>query len=369
LPRDILFSGISVSSATNIFIGGAGGARNVIGACGTGIFLQSSSGHVVQGNLIGTDVSGHYDLGGTGDGIDLQSCKFSILTGNLIGNNSGYGMFVQGSVSNTIQANSIGTDSTGAFALGNGKDGINLQASSAITMSVNLIEFNNGAGVNIASGSSNLISANSIFDNAGLGIDLGNDGITTNDVGDVDPGANLLQNYPVLTSAASALGTTQVQGTLNSQPNTAYRLEFFSTPSWDATGVPEGQGFLGWTNITTDGAGNGSFSVALPIALGSNSVVTATATDPGGNTSEFSFASAVSAGVQSVSLAIARNGNTEVVTWPSEAADFQLQGAGSLTLPIEWQTITNGIGDNGTWRSYVVTNGPGVTNQFFRLKK
>jgi hypothetical protein len=121
--------------------------------------------------------------------------------------------------------------------------------------------------------------------------------------------------------------------------------------------------------VTTDGSGNASFSVALTGAVASNNVVTATASDPTGNTSEFSFASAVTAGVQSVSLTIARSGSNVVVTWPSAAAGFQLQSAGSLALPIGWQTITNGINDNGTWNSYAVTNALGVTNQFFRLKK
>jgi parallel beta-helix repeat protein len=376
LPRAIAFTGISVSSATNILIGGSSpGARNVIGACGTGIFLQSSSGHLVQGNLIGTDVSGHYNLGCTSDGMDMQACSFTTIRGNLIGNNAAYGLFLQGCATNTIQGNWIGTDPTGAFVLGNGKDGINLQTSSSTTIggasvgAPNVIEFNNGVGVNILSGGSNFISANSIFDNAGLGIDLGNNGITTNDVSDVDTGANQLQNYPVLTSVLSAFGSLQVQGTLNSQSGTTYRLEFFSTPSWDATGIPEGQTYLGATNATTDGGGNAAFSVSFQVALASNTVVTATAADPAGNTSEFSFASALSFGPSSVSLAIARDGNTEVVSWPSAASAFQLQAVGSLTPPVQWQTITTGIGDDGTFRSYVVTNGVGTTNQFFRLKR
>jgi hypothetical protein len=133
--------------------------------------------------------------------------------------------------------------------------------------------------------------------------------------------------------------------------------------------MPEGQVYLGATNVTTDAGGNVSFSVLLPFAAPSNAVVTATATDPGGNTSEFSFASALTTGPQSVALSIARSGNTEIVSWPSVAAAFQLQAAGSAKSPIPWQTISNGISDNGTWKSYVVTNGPGVTNQIFRLKK
>src|SRR5204863_837014 len=140
----------------------------------------------------------------------------------------------------------------------NGSDGVNLQGSSSTIIGgsgialPNFIQFNNGAGVNVSSGASNVISANLIFDNAGLGIDLGDDGITANDVGDVDTGANQLQNYPILTSVLSAYSSTRVEGSLNSQPSTTYRLEFFATPAWDATGIPEGQVYLGATNVTTD---------------------------------------------------------------------------------------------------------------------
>jgi hypothetical protein len=35
----------------------------------------------------------------------------------------------------------------------------------------------------------------------------------------------------------------------------------------------------------------------------------------------------------------------------------------------QWQTITSGIVTLDEWKQYVVTNGPSVTNQFFRLRK
>ena len=129
----------------------------------------------------------------------------------------------------------------------------------------------------------------------GLGIDLGNDGPTLNDTGDTDIGANNLQNFPVITSAVSGGGTTTVQGPLNSKPLTEFRLEFFSNTACDPSGHGEGETFIGFTDVTTDGSGNASFMVTFPIAVPAGQLITATATDPNGNTSEFSECEVVAA--------------------------------------------------------------------------
>ncbi len=50
----------------------------------------------------------------------------------------------------------------------------------------------------------------------------------------------------------------------------------------------EGQTYIGTATVTTDGTGNATINTVLPVALGSGEDVTATATDPTGNTSEFS---------------------------------------------------------------------------------
>lgn len=57
----------------------------------------------------------------------------------------------------------------------------------------------------------------------------------------------------------------------------------------DAPGNSSSDGeLLGATTVTTDGSGNASFSVALPVSLTAGEGIRATATDPGNNTSEFS---------------------------------------------------------------------------------
>ena len=60
----------------------------------------------------------------------------------------------------------------------------------------NLVAFNSGSGVTIMSEFGNAVRGNSIFLNGALGIDLHGDGVTPNDPGDGDGGANGRQNFP-----------------------------------------------------------------------------------------------------------------------------------------------------------------------------
>jgi hypothetical protein len=121
--------------------------------------------------------------------------------------------------------------------------------------------------------------------------------VTANDDDDPDTGPNGLQNFPVLTSSASAGGSTTITGTLNSTPSTAnFRIEFFANTvcNGDTNGVAltddygEGEVFLGSTTVSTDANGDASFSVSLPVAVTDSAAISATATSPDSSTSEFS---------------------------------------------------------------------------------
>ena len=82
---------------------------------------------------------------------------------------------------------------------------------------------NNGlAGVRVNSGTGHAVLRNSIFGNGGLGIDVGTGGVTPNDAGDVDSGANNLQNFPLLAGV-----TNGVQGTLNSIADATFTVAVF----------------------------------------------------------------------------------------------------------------------------------------------
>lgn len=254
---------------------------------------------IVRGNLIGTNAGGTAAIPNLGVGVLINYSSTGNTVGgttandrNVISANGGGGVAIgNDSNNNTLQGNFIGTNSVGA-ALGNNLQGVVIIDSANNTIggpvagAGNQIAYNSQKGVDIlgASAASNRVLVNSIFSNGALGIDLNDDYVTANDAGDLDTGPNNLQNFPVLTQALPNL----ITGTLNSAANKTFTIQFFSNPACDASGYGEGKTYRGQEiNVTTDGSGNATFShIPPPIPLGE--VVTATATDPDGNTSEFS---------------------------------------------------------------------------------
>ena len=294
---------------TGVQIGGtSAAARNVIsGNNHGGIALSNSlndntvTNNVIQGNFIGTDVTGTLPLGnGNYPGISCTAWNNTIGgsaagAGNVIAANATAGISVVYAQGSTIEGNLIGTDLTGTIALGNQGPGITLQTDNVTVGGTdpgagNLIAFNAGTGV-VVTGlvAGNAIRGNSIHDNGGIGIDLNGDGATANDLGDGDTGTNNLQNFPVISSVTHGANTT-VAGVLNSTPGTTYDLDFYSSPA--CSNFPreyvQGQTYLGSGQATTDGSGNATFNVAALGATEAGARISVTATDPDGNTSEFS---------------------------------------------------------------------------------
>jgi len=310
-----------VSSNGGTLIGGnTAAARNIISGNSRGIDVASSD--VVQGNFIGTDLTGTIAVPNLNIGVLSGGATIGGLTsapgtppGNLISGNGIAGLVIF--ASSILKGNIIGADITGTHALANAA-GISIVGALNSTVggteagARNIVAFNGSlcdvfaAGV-IVSGSNaigNAILGNSIFSNGGLGIDLtvpfdGPCGITANDNCDTDIGPNNLQNYPILTSATSGGGRTAIQGSLNSAPNTAFSIEFFDNHQCHPSGNGSGETFIGSTNVTTDGNCAAPFSVTLGVNVQPGHVVTATATDSAGNTSEFSRCVPVIAGIPS----------------------------------------------------------------------
>jgi parallel beta-helix repeat protein len=271
----------------------------------SGISLYTNaSANVIAGNIIGSDVGGTVDLGNYGYGIFVQQNSDGIIgtdgdgladaaESNLISGNR-YGIYEGGSGSlthnYTVVGNLIGTQADGVSPLGNSQGGIYLQSADTFAIRENTIAHNGGDGIFLYDWTiSNTVSANSIFSNTDLGIDLQSPGgVTPNDSDDGDTGANNLQNYPVIGDVLNLPESVTIIGTLNSISDTVYTLEFFSNAVCDPSGNGEGETYLGSDIVVTDSGGDIDFTIALAAAVPEGRFVTATATDPGGNTSEFS---------------------------------------------------------------------------------
>ena len=294
------FDGIDLNGSVGCQIGGtAAGAGNVISGNpfdGISIVAAGLSSDVIQGNFIGTDVTGTVAEGNGEDGIDDVGGGNNTIggtgaAGNVIsGNGTGIGgaglvLFGSTAKNNVVAGNMIGVGLDGTTPIGNKQAGILIDGSindviGGPSVAQGNVIANNGAGnksagVFIQSGQGVEILSNSIHDNT-------NGGIT------ISPGANApdgttTQPAPVLTLAQSAAGQTEVAGTLSANP--ADRGATTTSPS--SSSPMRGPTPAGLTRVrpssdrrivTTDGNGNASFDVRLPVgtAIGYNMTATAT---------------------------------------------------------------------------------------------
>lgn len=353
--------GIFAGGMGNDTIGGTvAGARNVISGNlnNAGIFVQSSTsnGATIQGNFIGTDVTGTMSLGNAfGIWLNFGSGGNSTIGGvtaaarNIISGNRSDGIFITAfSRNNQIHGNFIGTDITGNLPLGNAGNGVKVDSSASsnrigggVSGQGNTIAFNQGNGVLITGGpdaNGNAILRNSIFSNTGLGIDLIGDGVTQNDQGDGDIGPNNIQNFPVITSITGNSSQTTITGNLNSTPSTTFSLNFYSSSVCDPSGngegaTPFGPGAVG---VATDSNGNAGFSVTLPAPLSPGHVITATATDAAGNTSEFSPCDAIGG-------RLAFSAANFVISENAHSIQITVNRTGSSSLPVSVDYATSDI--------------------------
>jgi hypothetical protein len=301
-------SGVFISGASTTLIGGeVAGAGNLISAnerSGVYILGSSSRQNQVLGNRIGTNAAGTIALGNGTQGVFVSAAINNVIGGagasarNLISGNGGSGVYIEGSgiTANEVIGNFIGTDASGTADLGNQGSGVLIEGASnnvvgGVTGGVsNRIAFNEGAGISVAAGTGNALLSNSLHSNGSLGIDLLPYGVNANDQGDGDSGANLRQNFPVISAASGVSSTVTITGTLNSTANAAFQLQFFASDVCDPSEHGEALQLLNNQpyNVTTDGAGNTSFVAIFDATLFDGQFITATATDVANNTSELS---------------------------------------------------------------------------------
>lgn len=352
------FSGVLCGGTGNIIGGTVPGARNVISANSSNGILLGGTGHLVQGNFIGTNATGLAALPNSETGIITESGPGTTIGGTVIGarnvisGNISSGIKIFDANGITVQGNFIGVGSDGitplpnsTFGAGNSVGGIFIRGGSDNLIgglpagAGNVIAFNGTLGIFVG-GLRNNIRRNSSFSNGGLGIDLiGHFGPDPNDPCDSDNGANNLQNFPLLTAATSDGIVTKLQGTLNSTANTTFTIEFFANDACDPSGFGEGQTFIGSTTVMTNASCNASFNVTLPVSVAAGRSITATATDPPGNTSEFSQCVQVQ---PAFDLCLQDESNGNVLLLNSITGEYQFTNCRGLTLTGVGMLITKG---------------------------
>ena len=216
---------------------------------------------------------------------------------NIISGNGDNGVFIcceSGTTNNLVQGNFIGTDVTGTAALANTLSGVEIDIDASgntiggSSTAANTIAFNVRDGVTMFSGTGNTVLSNSIFSNGALGIDMFPLGVTANDAGDADTGPNNLQNFAVLLSAQiDPGGSLFVRYFVDSAAvNSAkpLRIEFFIADA-DAE---EGKTLLATDSLAGLTTRLINLGNAATLGISAGDSIVSTATDASNNTSEFS---------------------------------------------------------------------------------
>ncbi|MBK6749354.1 MAG: CSLREA domain-containing protein [Acidobacteria bacterium] len=317
--------GVAIANgADNNTIGGTtADSRNVIsGNTQIGISLQPGAvpaasapfGTKIQGNYIGTNAAGTAVIPNGIMGLEISETLQTLIGGfgadmpgarNVISGNSQHGIFLRSNTLNTrISGNYIGTASDGTSPLGNIGNGIFLQRGVGRTTigglepnAGNTIAYNGKNGILMAvdAGQNNIIDPNSIFANALMGIDIGDDGHTLNDPLDADTGPNNLQNYPEIVSTQVVNDDVIVSLRVDSAPaNSAYGMNGIYIEFFKADAGSEGERFIGSTfytladyNSLAPGTKTVNLGNIYTLGILGTDMITASATDANGNTSEF----------------------------------------------------------------------------------
>jgi len=326
-------------------------------------------GNLIEGNYIGTTPDGASALGNLFAGVILfngaanNTIGGGAGAGNVVSGNFSYGFYVSdiGTSGNWIQGNNIGTDVTGSNSIPNNFDNLIIFGGTTTNFiglkpdgsgTGNRIAFSFGDGV-LVGGTNTVgisIRGNSIFSNDGLGIDLD------------DTGPNDLQNFPVITNAFGQGASTIIRGNLSSVANSTFIIDVYRNL---LAGSGEGQLYVGNVSVTTDGSGNANFSLTNNSGNFTGQYFTATATSSGGDTSEFSLAVlATNVSIASASFTgsfqSSAAGFTFALTLQTNFT-YRIQAATNLALnPIPWIDLTNFTATNSpfTFTDHTATNYP-----------
>ncbi|MBU1064461.1 T9SS type A sorting domain-containing protein [bacterium] len=347
--------GISIRNAANNVVD-----SNVSSGTYRGVEIRGnqSQQNSVTNNFIGTDKTGVNPMSTGLIGVYVsEGARNNFIgkpdNGNVIGSWQYRGVVIDSAFSNKIQGNWIGTDQGAATDLGNLNEAIHLINDAAdnfiggeASSEGNIIAYNNGIAVRIGAESGgnvaitgNAILGNQIFYN-GYGIDIDPAGVNENDPLDTDTGPNNLQNFPKLTSIDIGTNDTHIEGFLQSAASTSFRIEFFANDDLDQNNLGQGQEFIGYKNLTTDASGSATIDVHFATEITPGYYVTATATDPDYNTSEFSNPVRATSDIYFPDINVSPTTLTFSVN-PTQMLDENITIENTGNLSLDWTAATS----------------------------
>jgi parallel beta-helix repeat protein len=346
--RSVFKNALVIHSANNTIEGNSFFDSGLVGVEIFGNSYTNAGNNTIENNDIYDNVKGGISINNSesntlknnriqnndGAGITVFSVGSTYFsTGNLIEENTiidnAHGIDISGvgSFKNVVTANRIGVDSLGNIT-GNLGAGIRIYDGAAdntiggtSAFAGNVIAGNASFGIEVnntstAAPSRNTLLGNSIYFNGNLGISV--------DAFEAAP-------VPMVFVAAQSGTQTVIHGGLNGSPNTAYRIELFSSPSVGPGNASSGRTYLGFVNTHSDGGGYAGFYNLVDSLVPTGHSITATATTTDASYTKFGATSQFSK-VLSVGLQIGvAEGTSPLINL---AAHTRLAPAGALTFSL-----------------------------------
>lgn len=157
-------AGVEITTSNDNIIGASGRTTLIADNFGPGVSIISGTGNVIDGCLIGTDITGLAALGNDA-GVVIESNDNTVGTasiGNVISGNFFEGVVLSGITSGAVRNNLIGLGNDGATILGNGSYGILLDTVSGVQIEDNTVSGNGLDGLDALDSSSTSILGNVI---------------------------------------------------------------------------------------------------------------------------------------------------------------------------------------------------------------
>ncbi|MFO0804034.1 MAG: LamG-like jellyroll fold domain-containing protein [Gemmataceae bacterium] len=287
--------------------GGIGVGIALIHAFGPTTYLASPN-VVIQGNRVGTDITGMLDFGNATVGIQVEEAGAKVLD-NLVSGNGSHGILVTGTTATgiAVSGNRVGVAADGTTPLGNTGAGIvvnsqnnTIGGSPADTNPAlgNVVARNSGGGI-LVTATGNTIRFNEAYDNTGFNITV-----------NTTPAA---PDTPYVDRAVNNPAGLRVIGSITAAPFTTVTIDFYE----QAGATAESRRYLGSLSVPVLATGISQFDTTLlGVYVASGRSVVGMTTSPDGSTSVISFAAAAQTALEAnlTAPASVREGTPVAVT-------------------------------------------------------